>query len=93
MSDQELRKFGISKPHELETLGKVVSLDYFTSKSHLGDEGGTAVYAHTLRTTNENGRHVVVRIARYPDLIYRVMDQQMEFSGGSYEIRAEGIDK
>jgi hypothetical protein len=93
MSDAELKKFGISKPHELETLGKVVALDYFTSKSHLGDEGGTAVYAHKLRTTNENGRHVVVRIARYPDLIYRVLDQQMEFSGGSYEIRAEGIDK
>jgi len=77
----------------LETLGKVVALDYFTSKSHLGEEGGTAVYAHQLRTTNEDGRHVTVKIARYPDLIYRVLDQQMEFSGGSYEIRAEGIDK
>jgi len=94
LSDAELLKFGVRKPiHELETLGKVVALDYFTSKSHLGEEGGTAVYAHQLRTTNEDGRHVVVKIARYPDLIYRVLDQQMEFSGGSYEIRAEGIDK
>jgi hypothetical protein len=93
MSDGELKKFGITHPHELETLGKVVALDYFTDKTHLGDEGGEAVYAHKLRTTNENGRHVVVAIARYPDLIYRVLDQQMEFSGGSYEIRAEGIDK
>ena len=36
---------------------------------------------------------MVVTIARYPDLIYRVRDEQLEFSGGSYEIRAEGIDK
>lgn len=93
LSDAELRNFGIRKPHEIETLGKVTALDYFTSKTHLGKEGGTAVYAHRLRTTNENGRHVTVVIARYPDLIYRVMDQQLEFSGGSYEIRAEGIDK
>lgn len=89
----KLKTFGITKPHEVETLGKVTALDYFTNKTHLGDEGGRAVYNHKLRTTNENGRHVVVTIARYPDLIYRVLDQQMEFSGGSYEIRAEGIDK
>jgi hypothetical protein len=93
LSDAELRHFGIKKPHEIETLGKVIALDYFTSKSHLGKEGGTAVYAHRLRTTNQDGKHVTVVIARYPDLIYRVMDQQLEFSGGSYEIRAEGIDK
>ncbi len=93
MSPAELKKFGIPTPHELETLGKVTALDYFTNKTHLGDEGGEAVYAHQLRTTNEDGKHVVVAIARYPDLIYRVMDQRMEFSGGSYEIRAEGIDK
>jgi hypothetical protein len=93
LSDAELHAFGVRKIHEIETLGKVVALDYFTSKSHLGSEGGTAVYAHKLRTTNENGRHVTVVIARYPDLIYRVLDQQLEFSGGSYEIRAEGIDK
>jgi hypothetical protein len=93
MSSAELKKFGITHPHELETLGKVTAFDYFTNKTHLGDEGGEAVYAHQLRTTNEDGKHVVVAIARYPDLIYRVLDQQMEFSGGSYEIRAEGIDK
>jgi hypothetical protein len=28
-----------------------------------------------------------------PDLIYRVRDKLLEFSGGTYEIRAEGIDK
>jgi len=90
----DLREFGIDprKAHELETLGKVKSLDYFTRKDHLGDEGGEAIFRHKLRTTNENGRHVTVRVARYPDLIYRVRDKKLEFSGGSYEIRAEGID-
>jgi len=88
-----LADFGIRKPHELETLGKLVALDYFTTKDHLGDEGGTAVYSHKLRTTNQNGQHVVVTIARYPDVIYRTLDEQFEFSGGSYVIRAEGIDK
>lgn len=89
----ELRKFGISEPHELETLGKVVALDYHTDKSHLGSEGGKAVYAHRFRTTNQDGQHVTVTVARYPDLIYRVLDEQLEFSGGSYTIKREGIDR
>lgn len=88
-----LADYGITEPHELETLGKVKTIDYFTRKDHLGSEGGEAVYTHGFRMTNENGKHVVVEIARYPDLIYRVRDEQLEFSGGSYTIRAEGIDK
>lgn len=88
-----LEDFGIKDPHEIETLGKVVHIDYFTRKDHLGDEGGEAVYTHQFTTTNERGKHARVRIARYPDLIYRVRDQSLEFSGGSYEVRAEGIDK
>lgn len=88
-----LEDFGISKPHELETLGKVIDLDYHTDKSHLGSEGGKAVYAHRFRTTNQDGQHVTVTVARYPDLIYRVRDEQLEFSGGSYQIKAEGIDR
>ena len=93
MSPAELKKFGIRDEHELQTLGKLKGVGYFTTKTHLGDEGGEAVYSHTFRMTNTAGRHVVVKIAREPDLIYRVLDQQFEFSGGSYLIRAEGIDK
>ena len=88
----ELQHFGIDSPHELETLGRVTDINYHTTKTHLGDEGGTANYVHAFRTTNEKGKHVVVSISRYPDLIYRVLDEQLEFSGGSYTIRAEGID-
>jgi hypothetical protein len=44
-------------------------------------------------TVNENGRPVRVKVLRYPDLIYRVIDEQLEFSGGDYEILAEGINR
>ena len=89
----DLKDYRISKPHELETLGQVTKIDYFADKKHLGDEGGRAVYRHKFRTTNENGQHVTIRVARYPDLIYRVLEKRLEFSGGSYEILPEGIDR
>jgi hypothetical protein len=88
-----LGDFGITEPHELETLGKVVKIDYFTRKDHLGSEGGTATYRHGFATVNENGRPVRVKILRFPDLIYRVLEEQLEFSGGSYTILPEGIDR
>ena len=87
-----LNDFGIKNPHETETLGEVVKIEYFTDKEHLGDEGGVAVYTHKFRSTNDNGKHKTVRMAEYPDLIYHLRDEHLEFSGGSYEIRAEGID-
>ncbi len=74
-----LEDYGIRSPHEMETLGKIKKIDYHADK-------------HQFRTTNEDGRHVVVKVSRYPDLIYDVPNQQMLFSGGSYTIRAEGID-
>jgi hypothetical protein len=90
----DLKKFGITRePHEVETLGKVIDIDYFTQKDHLGKDGGRGVYRHKFRTTNENGRHVTVRVAEYPDAIYYVLDEHIVFSGGSYEIIPEGIDK
>jgi hypothetical protein len=88
-----LKEFGISAPHELETLGELTDIGYQTNKTHLGDEGGEAVYVHKFRSTNKDGRHVIVRIARYPDLIYDVRNEQLLFSGGSYEILREGINR
>jgi len=87
-----LDDFGIDSPHELESLGELTDIGYQTNKTHLGDEGGEAVYVHKFRTTNDNGKHVTVRIARYPDLIYDVRNEQLLFSGGSYEILREGIN-
>ena len=88
-----LADFGIDSAHELETLGRLTDIGYQTNKTHLGDEGGEAVYVHKFRTTNDNGKHVVVKIARYPDLIYDVRNEQLLMSGGSYEILREGINK
>lgn len=88
-----LRDFGMKSPHELETLGQLTDIGYHTNKVHLGREGGEAVYVHKFRSTNVGGKHVVVKIARYPDLIYDVRNEQLLFSGGSYEIIAEGINK
>lgn len=87
-----LEDYGITKPHETETLGRVRDIGYDGEKDHLGEEGGKALYIHRFRTTNEDGVHVVVDVARYPDLIYKTRDKRLEFSGGSYTIRREGID-
>jgi hypothetical protein len=87
-----VKEFGYTEPHEVYTLGKVRSFDYETDKRHLGKEGGRAIYHHQFRTTNEGGQVVVVTVKRYPDLIYRELDGQLEFSGGSYTIRREGVD-
>ncbi len=89
----DLANYGIRHPHEMETIGQVDRIVYFTTKTHLGDEGGTAAYVHKMRTTNQNGRHVTIKPARYPDLIYDVRNEQLLFSGGSYEILREGINK
>jgi HNH endonuclease len=89
-----LKDFGIrpSEAHEVETLGKAHGIGYDTRKDHLGSEGGQATYTHVFRTTNENGKHVVVKMTRCPDVIYEVPNEQLIFSGGSYKIRREGID-
>ena len=89
-----LEDFGIDphRAHEVETLGKAIDVDYETNKVHLGDEGGEAVYHHKFRRTREGDMEVKVRWARYPDVIYRVLDERLEFSGGSYELIAEGIN-
>jgi hypothetical protein len=88
-----LADFGIRKPHETETLGRVTNIGYKTNKTHLGDEGGEAVYVHRFRAVNQNGKHVVVKMTREPDLIYDVRNEQLLFSGGSYEILREGINQ
>jgi hypothetical protein len=87
----DLAAFGIKTEHEVETLGRVVELAYFTTKDHLGDEGGTALYFHVSGETNEGGKRTMAGWG--PDLIYHTVDERLEFSGGSYTIRAEGVDK
>lgn len=75
-----LKEFSISTPHEMETLGDVLVVEYFTTKNHLGSDGGTAIYRHKFHKP-------------YPELVYDVRNQQLVFSGGKYVILPEGIDR
>ncbi len=88
----DVREFGIKAAHEREVLGALFSVEYHTTKDHLGDEGGTANYVHEFCTTNKGGRHVRVPGAKYPTLIYDRVNEVLLISGGSYIIRREGID-
>jgi hypothetical protein len=76
----DLRQFGIKEPHEIETLGLVRVVEYFTTKDHLGSEGGTATYVHKFHRP-------------YPTLIYHTIDKRLEFAGGAYDVPDEGIDR
>ena len=75
----DLAQFGIKQVHEIETLGEVRAVEYFTRKDHLGKDGGTSVYVHRFHKP-------------YPLLIYRTIDKKLEFSGGSYDVPDEGIE-
>ena len=45
----DLKKFEIGPPlHENETLGRMVCVAYYTTKDHLGDEGGEAEFVHVI---------------------------------------------
>lgn len=83
--DQELDldEFGIDRDsHELEILGTVTDVWYFTNKSHLVEkDGGEATYHHTF---GGPGR-------RRPTLIYDVVNCQLLVAGGDYQILPEGI--
>lgn len=76
----DLGEFGIDSPHEKELLGEVAQVGYFTTKDHLGDEGGEAIYQHEFEDP-------------LPKLVYDVRNKQLEFVGGNYVILPEGIDQ
>lgn len=76
----DLKQFGVQTVHEMEALGEVKAVEYFTRKDHLGKDGGTAIYRHKFSKP-------------YPELQYDVLNEQLIFSGGSYVIPSEGIDR
>jgi hypothetical protein len=66
----DLKQFEIGTPlHEHETLGRMVCVAYFTTKDHLGDEGGEAEYVHVIEMPldmaefKEWGLHEMARAA------------------------------
>jgi len=94
--DQSVRlsDFGIYEPyHESETLGRVRNVYYFTTKDHLGNEGGTAIYNHKFGGIREVEIRGKTRRKRspLPFLVYDVRNRLLSFSGGGYTIPDEGI--
>ena len=71
--------FGIDRPHDSQVLGALKVVEYYTTKKHLGREGGTATYVHKLSRP-------------YPLVLYDVLNEQLSISGGQYKILPEGID-
>jgi hypothetical protein len=83
----DLGEFGISDPHEKEDLGEVKQIRYFTTKDHLGSEGGTATFYHDFGEEDlERGER-----PRRPRLVYSVRDKLLSLVGGGYTIKPEGI--
>jgi len=74
-----VKDFGVKVEHEHETLGEVRAVEYFTNKTHLGKEGGRAIYRHKFTKP-------------YPTLLYDTRNEHLGFAGGKYDIPPEGID-
>ena len=95
--------------HEYETLGRMVCVSYFTRKDHLGDQGGKAEYVHVIEpplddlefkewglkdlgmTWEEIEEETEGAVG--PDVIYDTRNKALMFSGGSYQILPEGIER
>lgn len=89
-----LKDFGISQPHEMEILGALVNVVYFTRKDHLRPEdGGTANYKHKFAGEGRTKKYVFGKKgARLPMVGYDVRNKLLSIQGGTYTIVAEGID-
>ena len=90
----KLSAFGIGKPyHDVEDLGEVTKLWYFTTKDHLGDQGGEASYHHTLSEEKKTRMSYGFgeRRAPKPRLLYDALNQGLAFAGGEYSVEPEGI--
>jgi hypothetical protein len=90
----KLSAFGIGKPyHDIEDLGEVVKLWYFTTKDHLGDQGGEASYHHTLGEEKKTRMSYGFgeKRAPKPRLLFDILNQVLAFAGGEYSVEPEGI--
>lgn len=82
--------------HELEMLGYCVSVEYYTTKTHLGKDGGEADYHHEFGKASRR-RGVIeylfkqTRKYKLPAVIYDTVNHKIKFAGGSYSLPDEGI--
>ena len=92
----KLSDFGIFEPyHEMEVLGRLRNVYYYTRKDHLGADGGTATYNHKFGGMREvKGRGGKIRRKRspLPTILYDTRNHLLSFAGGGYTIPDEGID-
>ena len=85
---------GAAADHESVVLGKAVRVDYYTVKTHLGREGGEAVYQHIFgEYRDSNNRRKFKGKAARPFVIYDTLNRVLSFSGGDYTIPNEGISE
>ena len=89
----DLSAFGISRPHEIEVLGPVVNVGYYTEKKHLIEkDGGKGLYDHKFGyTMNSRGQHVPVKNAKLPILIYDVGTSCWDSRAGATPYRVRGL--
>ncbi len=87
-----LKDFGIKQAHELEILGALTAVVYFTTKDHLmPEDGGTANYKHKFGNGARTYRFGK-KGTRFPLVGYDVRNKLLSIQGGGYELPAEGID-
>lgn len=95
-----LKDFGIKQVHELEILGALTKVVYFTTKDHLmPEDGGTANYKHKFGGEHRRlvtGGELAYRFGkngtRFPLVGYDVRNRLLSIQGGGYDLPAEGID-
>jgi len=81
------KDFGIEYPHEWEVLGSGLAIWYDTTKTHLGADGGKAIYRHSFGGKLKNGKK-----SRKPIIVYDTVNKQLYFAGGGYTLPDVGID-
>jgi hypothetical protein len=87
----DLEAFDIFDEHEMEVLGKLKKVVYFTDKKHLGKkDGGVANYHHTFADRKRMFWEPPQK--QRPTVIYDTMTPALSIAGGEYEILPEGID-
>ena len=65
-------------------IGDIFSISYYSDKHHLAGGGGQELGVEYQHEFGEEGGEL-------PQLVYHPKGKRMEISGGSYEIRDEGI--
>ena len=86
--------FGVERIKESVVLGKAFGLVYYTTKHHLGDEGGKANYEHELGESEDllGNRIPPKKRKGMPTVIYDTRNAELSLSGGTYHIDMTDVD-